>query len=127
MSRLWLFETIGPQDAEQNVYGQLSFGMDHPDYVIMRAPKPTLISSTTEDFFSIDGSWENFRQAKQIYGRLGFPERVDLVEIEGKHGVQPQNMATIVHWMKRWLLEDDTPVPVMAIEHRQPEEPALSM
>lgn len=33
-----LLETIGPQDAEQNIYGQIAFGMDHPDYILMRAP-----------------------------------------------------------------------------------------
>ncbi len=96
-----LIETIGPQDAEQNVFAQIAFGMDQPDYVLMRAPRPTLISSTTQDFFDSRGSWENLRQAKQIYGRLGFPERVDLVEVEGEHGVQPQNLATIAHWMQR--------------------------
>lgn len=113
-----LLETIGPQDAEQNVYGQIAFGLDHPDYLLLRAPKPTLISSTTTDFFSIDGSWENFRQAKRAYGKLGFPERVDLVEIEGNHGVQPQNLATIVQWMKRWLQNSDQPVNIMDIPTR---------
>jgi len=117
-----LIETIGPQDAEQNVYGQIAFGMDQPDYILMRAPQPTLISSTTSDFFAIDGSWENFRQAKRIYGKLGFPERVDLVEIEGKHGVQPQNLATITHWMKRWLLGIDEPVPAVELPTLPPSE-----
>ena len=95
-----LLETIGPQDAEQNIFGQISLGIDHPDYVIMRAPKPTLISSTTSDFFDISGSWDNFRQSKSIYTRLGFPERVDLVEAEGTHGVQPENLAAIAQWMQ---------------------------
>lgn len=113
-----LIETIGPQDAEQNIFGQVKFGLDHPDYVIMRAPRPTLISSTTGDFFDIRGSWENLRQAKRIYGRLGHPERVDLVEIEGKHGVQPQNLATIAHWMKRWLLGQDEPVAMAELPTR---------
>ncbi|MCA9214686.1 MAG: acetylxylan esterase [Planctomycetales bacterium] len=113
-----LIETIGPQDAEQNIFGQLEFGMDHPDYVIMRAPRPTLISLTTDDFFDIRGSWENFRQAKRIYGRLGRPECVDLVEIEGKHGVQPQNLATITHWMKRWLLGRDEHVTIAELATR---------
>lgn len=102
-----LLETLGPQDAEQNIFGQIKFGLDQPDYVLIRAPRPTLISATSNDFFDIRGSWENFRQAKRIYGRLGNPERIDLVEIEGKHGVQPQNLATIVHWMRRWLLDKD--------------------
>ena len=117
-----LIETIGPQDAEQNIFGQIAFGMDQPDYVLMRAPRPTLISSTTEDFFDSRGSWENFRQAKQIYGRLGFPERVDLVEAEGKHGVQPQNLATIAHWMQRWLLNIDEPISAEELETRPAEE-----
>lgn len=111
-----LIETIGPQDAEQNIFAQLAIGLDQPDYVIMRAPRPTLISSTTGDFFDIQGSWENFRQAKRIYGKLGYPERVDLVEVAGKHGVQPQNLATITHWMSRWLLDRDQPVPVAELE-----------
>ena len=34
-----LIETIGPQDAEQNVFGQVAFGLDQPDYVMMRAPR----------------------------------------------------------------------------------------
>ena len=33
-----LFATIGPQDAEQNIPGQVAFGLDHADYVTMLAP-----------------------------------------------------------------------------------------
>lgn len=105
-----LLETIGPQDAEQNLFGQVLLGIDHPDYVIARAPKPTLISSTTGDFFDISGSWENFRQSKVFYTRLGFSERVDMVEAEGTHGVQPENLAAIAQWMQRWLVGKDAPV-----------------
>jgi cephalosporin-C deacetylase-like acetyl esterase len=107
-----LIETIGPQDAEQNIFGQIAFGLDQPDYIVIRAPKPTLISATSDDFFDIRGTWLNYRQSKLIYGKLGFPERVDLVEVAGKHGVQPQNLATITHWMRRWLVGKDDVVPV---------------
>ncbi|MFH1717258.1 MAG: acetylxylan esterase, partial [Planctomycetota bacterium] len=31
-----LLDTIGPQDAEQNIYGQIAFGRDHADYLMMR-------------------------------------------------------------------------------------------
>lgn len=105
-----LIETIGPQDAEQNIFGQIKLGIDQPDYVLMRAPRPTIISATTGDFFDIQGTWDNFRQAKRIYTQLGFPERVDLVEAEGKHGVKPQNLVAIVRWMRRWLLDKDDAV-----------------
>jgi len=117
-----LIETSGPQDAEQNIFGQIAFGLDQPDYVLLRAPRPTLISATTSDFFDIQGTWDNFRQAKRVYARLGVPERVDLVEVEGKHGVQPQNLATIAQWMQRWLLEKDQAVPIAELPTRPPHE-----
>ena len=66
-----LFATIGPQDAEQNITGQVAFGMEHADYVTMRAPRPTLLSVGTRDFFDIQGSWDTFREVKRIYCTLG--------------------------------------------------------
>jgi hypothetical protein len=107
-----LIDTIGPQDAEQNIFGQLANGLDHPDYILMRAPRPTLISATTGDYFDIQGTWDSLRQAKRIYARLGFPERVDLVEGDGSHGVPLANLATIAQWFRRWLVGKDGPVPV---------------
>ncbi|MCA9122402.1 MAG: acetylxylan esterase [Planctomycetaceae bacterium] len=117
-----LIETIGPQDAEQNIFGQVAFGLDHPDYILMRAPRPTLICCTTGDYFNIEGAWNNYRQAKRVYGQLGYPERVDLVEMDGPHGVKPQGLATIAHWMKRWLLDRDEAVPVAELTTRAPSE-----
>ena len=81
-----LFATIGPQDAEQNITGQVAAGLDHADYVTMRAPKPTLLSRRHADFFDIQGSWDTFREVKLLYGRLGFGERVDLFESDEPHG-----------------------------------------
>jgi cephalosporin-C deacetylase-like acetyl esterase len=113
-----LIETIGPQDAEQNIFGQIAFGMDQPDYILMRAPRPTIISATTGDFFGVEGTWDNYRQSKRIYGLFGLPQRVDLVEVAGQHGVQPTNLAAITQWMRRWLLGKDEPVPVEEFEVR---------
>ncbi|MBI2423341.1 MAG: prolyl oligopeptidase family serine peptidase [Candidatus Hydrogenedentes bacterium] len=102
-----LLDTIGPQYGEQNIFGQLAWGMDHADYLILRAPKPTLICSATRDFFDIEGAWNMYRQAKRVYTRLGYPERVDLAEVDEEHGFTPRLRATMVHWMRRWLLEQD--------------------
>lgn len=105
-----LLNTIGPQDAEQDIFGQLAFGMDHADYIHQRAPKPTLICAATEDFFDISGTWDTFREAKRIYSILGLAEQVDLIENNGKHGFsQPQREAA-VRWMRRWLLDDYQPM-----------------
>jgi cephalosporin-C deacetylase-like acetyl esterase len=102
-----LFATIGPQDAEQNITGQVAAGLDHADFITMRAPKPTLLSVGTRDFFDIQGSWDTFREVKLIYGRFGFGERVDMFESDEEHGfTSPRRVAT-VRWLKRWLLKDD--------------------
>src|SRR5436305_14796170 len=106
-----LFATIGPQDAEQNITGQVAFGMDQADFVRMRAPKPTLLSVGTRDFFDIQGSWDTFREVKLVFGRLGFGERVDLFESDEPHGFTRPRREAAMRWLRRWLLKiDDAPV-----------------
>ena len=102
-----LLATIGPQDAEQDIHAQIAFGMDHADYLHMRAPKPTLMCAATQDFFDIDGTWQTFREAKRLYTRLGFAERVDLVEAGDKHGFSQPRREAAARWMARWLLGKD--------------------
>lgn len=105
-----LFNTIGPQDAEQNIHGQLAYGMDHADYVLMRLPKPTLIMAATQDYFDINGAWHLFRQGKRFATRQGLPERVDLVESNSGHGFPTEMRVAAANWMRRWLLDLDTPI-----------------
>ena len=112
-----LIDTIGPQDAEQNIFGQLAIGLDHPDYAIMMAPRPLLFGVATQDFFDISGSWDNFRQAKRIYTRLGVPERVDIVEVDLPHNYAKELRMPMARWMRGWLInrfepvsENDTPI-----------------
>jgi len=105
-----LLETIGPQDAEQNIHAQIAFGMDHGDYVMMRAPKPTLMMTATQDYFDIGGAWAAFRQAKRLYDRVGFAERVDLIETDTPHGFPQPMREAACRWMRRWLLGIDDAV-----------------
>ncbi len=105
-----LLDTIGPQDAEQNIYGQLAFGMDHADYLMMQAPMPILICAATEDFFDITGVWNSFRYAKRLYTRMEFAERIDLLENDAGHNYNRLQRQGVVRWMSRWLLNKDVPI-----------------
>ena len=105
-----LLETIGPQDAEQDIHGQIAFGLDHADYVLMRAPRPTLLCTATGDYFDIGGAWDLFRQAKRVYTRLGVPQNVELAEADEKHGFSPPLRIAAVAWQRRWLLKIDEPL-----------------
>jgi cephalosporin-C deacetylase-like acetyl esterase len=105
-----LFATIGPQDAEQNITGQVAFGMEHADYANLRAPKPTLYLVGTQDFFDIDGAWAAFRESKLLFGRLGHGERVSIFESDEPHGFTHPRRQASMRWMRRWLLgKDDAP------------------
>src|SRR5690625_630248 len=66
-----LFESIGAQDGEQNFYKGIASGIDHPELLLARAPKPTLIMATTRDFFSIEGTRETFKEKIRIYEYFG--------------------------------------------------------
>jgi len=105
-----LLDTIGPQDAEQNIYGQLAFGMDHADYLMMQAPMPILICAATGDFFDITGVWNSFRYAKRLYTRMEFAERIDLLENDAGHNYNRLQRQGVVRWMSRWLLDKDVPI-----------------
>jgi dienelactone hydrolase len=105
-----LLNTIGPQDAEQNIHGQIAFGMDHADYLMMRAPTPILVCAATKDFFDIGGAWNMVRYAKRLYTRLGFAEHIDLMENDAEHNYNQLQRQSVVRWMSRWLLKKDEPI-----------------
>lgn len=119
-----LFDTIGPQDAEQNIFGFLAHGLDHADYLNLRAPKPTLVCCATRDFFDIQGTWDTFREAKRTYTRLGLPERVAIAETDEEHGFTVHLRCAMVQWMQRWLKGVDEPIdepdfPVLSVDELQ--------
>jgi cephalosporin-C deacetylase-like acetyl esterase len=105
-----LIATIGPQDAEQNITGQIAFGMEHADYLTMRAPRPTLMCVAIQDFFDIGGARTSFREASLLYGKLGHGERVALFEFDDKHGFSKPRRQASMRWLRRWLVGvDDAP------------------
>ncbi len=102
-----LFATLGPQDAEQNITGQVAFGMEHADYLTMRAPRATLLCVASRDFFDQQGTWTTFREAKRVYGIVGHAERVDIAEFDTVHGYPKPQREAIVRFLRRWLLDKD--------------------
>ena len=96
-------ESPGPGDAEQNLYAQIRDGFDHPDFILSRAPKPTLIISATKDFVPIAGTWDAYRQAKRAYTQLGYPERMALIEANEKHGFSKRLREGAARFFALWL------------------------
>jgi len=114
--------TISPQDAEHHTFAAMTVGPHQTDFLLMRAPAPTLLCEGTKDYFEIGGAWETFRYAKRLYTRMGFAERVDIIENDAPHGyTQPIREAT-ARWMARWLLNKDVPIVEPKIELLTDEE-----
>ncbi len=102
-----LFATLGPQDAEQNITGQVALGIEHADYIFLHAPRPTLILASTRDFFDIRGTWDTFREAKRVYTLLGVPEKLDIIEADAGHGYPKAHREAMARFMSRWLKGED--------------------
>lgn len=98
-----LLESIGVQDGEQNFYHETSNGIDHADFIELRAPKPTLIMATTEDFFSIQGARETFNELKGVYSILGKPDYIELTEDTGGHGYTKKNREAMYAFFQKYL------------------------
>lgn len=98
-----LLQSIGPQDAEQNPYHFIENGMDHADFLHIRAPKPTLIVTTTHDFFSQQGARETFTEVKKSYAALGQPENIQKTEDFGVHESTKNNREAVYAFFQKYL------------------------
>ena len=62
-----LYQSVGPKDAEQTIIGDIKNGIDHSDLLMLRAPKPVLMITTTNDSFSIRGALETVAEVRKAY------------------------------------------------------------
>lgn len=90
-------------DSEQSVPGFLAAGLDQSDYVELFAPKPWLITSTEEDFFTPAGARQVFEEAQRWYGLFDVGDHVKWVVGPGGHGTPLVVREAIYDWMIRWL------------------------
>ena len=90
-------------DSEQSLPGFLAAGLDQTDYVALFAPKPWLITSTEDDFFTPAGARQVFEEAQRWYRLYDAETHVKWVVGPGGHGTPPMVREAIYEWMIRWL------------------------
>jgi dienelactone hydrolase len=90
-------------DSEQSVPGFLAAGLDQTDYVQLFAPKPWLIASTEDDFFTPPGARQVFEEAQRWYKMHDAIDHVKWVVGPGGHGTPLVVREAIYEWMIRWL------------------------
>ena len=97
-------EDIGPQDAEQFVFGEIAFGFNHLGHIMLRAPSPVLLCSSHGDFFSILGTLETAHRAKRLYEAIGHAADFRLSDTIGPHHWHESTRTLAVDWMD-WKLQ----------------------
>jgi hypothetical protein len=90
-------------DSEQSLPGFLASGLDQTDYVELFAPKPWLMTSTENDFFTPAGAKQVFDEAQGWYTLFDASDRVKWVVGPGGHGTPLVVREAIYDWMIRWL------------------------
>lgn len=95
-----LIKTIGPQDAEQNIFGAIRNGINHDDYITAFAPKPVLLGAAAYDFFPIEGVLQTFERAKRIYRLYDAEEKIALQIGKHGHGYSDELREAAVNWFK---------------------------
>src|SRR5690625_330262 len=98
-----LFKSKGPQDAEQNLMNGIAKGIDMADFIEVRAPKPTLIISTTRDIFSIQGARDVYDEAKKFYSLLGYPQNLEMTEDDAPHESTRKNREYAYSFFRKHL------------------------
>jgi dienelactone hydrolase len=98
-----LLESIGPQDAEQNMIGAISNGITHADFLEVRAPNPSMIVAGTRDFFSIQGARETYNEVKKAYSAFGAEQNASFIEDDFAHGYTPKLMEGVCAFFQKSL------------------------
>lgn len=98
-----LLQSIGPQDAEQNLVHGIVRGLDQADYLTVRAPKPTLMITTTRDIFSIQGARETAKEVSLIYQAYGIEKNFGMVEDDAPHQSTRKNREAMYAFFQKHL------------------------
>jgi len=99
--RLW--ESIGPQDGEQNIPGANLLEIDHGDLLEIRVPKPAMILTTTRDFFSIQGARETYQEVQKIYSLYDEQQQLEFAEDDFGHGSTKANRQALYRFFQEHL------------------------
>ena len=110
MTRLRKFETVGPSDGCQWLAGEGALGIDHFDYCVMRADKPTLVLAARDDFFDILSSRAAADETRRVYDALEQEKNFEFFEAPSPHGFQKPHRQEATRFMRQWLLGDATAV-----------------
>lgn len=118
-----LLQTMGPQDAEQNFPQAIARGFDIGDLLLVRAPAPSLMITTTRDIFSIQGSIETAEEVKAAYAAYNKADNFRMVTDDAAHASTEKNREAMYAFFQQHLNNPgngkDEPVTALTDEELQ--------
>jgi cephalosporin-C deacetylase-like acetyl esterase len=98
-----ILQSIGPRDGEQNLFHMFLNGIDHADFLTVRAPKPTMMITTVNDMFSIQGSGETAEEIHRAYKACQAEENFVVVEDVAGHTSTKKNREAMYEFFQTHL------------------------
>ena len=86
-------------DPEQDLYGMISNGVDHPGLLLLMYPRPVMVAAAVLDFFPIEGTRKTFREMQKLYTRFGHSDRIAMVESYNGHQYSTENQQAALDFL----------------------------
>src|SRR6266496_4670872 len=86
-------------DPEQDLFGMISEGLDHPGLLLLMYPRPVFIAAAVLDFFPIEGTHKTFREVASIYARFGHADRIAIAEGYHEHQYSVENQRAAIKFL----------------------------
>jgi hypothetical protein len=89
-------------DPEQDLFGFISKGVDHPGLLLMMYPRPVMIATATLDFFPVEGSHKSYAEVRTFYERFGHADRIGFAESYNTHQYSLKNQEAALNFLDRF-------------------------
>nr|WP_295932030.1 alpha/beta hydrolase family protein [uncultured Dyadobacter sp.] len=99
-----LLQSLGPPDAEQNLPDIIGKEFDEPDLLIARAPKPTLMITTLNDYFNHQGSLDTHLEVSRIFKSYGKSENFGIAQDLAGHASTLRNREAMYAFFQKALV-----------------------
>lgn len=86
-------------DPEQDLYGMISNGIDHPGLLLLMYPRPVFVAAAVLDYFPIEGTHETVREVADLYSKFGHGDRVASHEGYHEHEYSDENQEAAIDFM----------------------------
>src|SRR6516162_10230258 len=86
-------------DPEQDLYGMISSGVDHPGLLLLMYPRPVFVAAAVLDYFPIEGTHKTVREVRDLYSKFGHADRMAMHESYNEHQYSDENQESAIDFI----------------------------